>query len=265
MGVTRPRRWTLVIPAFLLAILGWSCPGNYDAGHPTTFDVDKSDARAVEIARATLESMGGRSAWDETRYLTWNYMGRRHYVWDKHTGRVRMEFALGERSAVVVWATHDRSGRAWIDDEEITDAQWKRDMLDEAHENWVNDSYWLVMPYKLLDAGVVLKDGGEGTTLDGAQADVLDVTFEGVGLTPQNRYLVYVGRDSGLVEQWDVFGSRDDSDPRFRTPWRDWRQHGSIWLAGDRGDRKITDIAVLDEVDETTFSSAGANTAPSGS
>jgi hypothetical protein len=75
---------------------------------------------------------------------------------------------------------------------------------------------------------------------------VLELTFQGVGLTPNNKYHVYVAEESGLIEQWDVFGNRSDPEPRFSMPWRDWKPYGPILLSGDRGARKITEIAVLE-------------------
>ncbi|GAB4409194.1 MAG: hypothetical protein OHK0039_12780 [Bacteroidia bacterium] len=35
--------------------------------------------------------MGGRTAWDRTRFIRWNFFGRRTLTWDKTLGRVRIE------------------------------------------------------------------------------------------------------------------------------------------------------------------------------
>jgi hypothetical protein len=109
------------------------------------------------------------------------------------------------------------------------------------------------MPYKLRDPGVVLRHEGPATMLDGGGAEVLEVTFEGVGLTPDNRYRVYVADDSGLIEQWDVYGDRDDPRPSLQVPWRDWQPYGGVLLSGNRGERRITGIAVFDELPPGTF------------
>jgi len=65
-------------------------------------------------------------------------------------------------------------------------------------------------------------------------------------LTPQNRYLVYVGKESGLVEQWDYFPTREDAEPKLSTPWNAWKKFGRILLCTDHGDGKDWEIAVLD-------------------
>ena len=88
--------------------------------------------------------------------------------------------------------------------------------------------------------------------LAGAPAHRLELTFtEGVGLTPQNRYHVYIGTESHLVEQWDFFRSPEDAEPSFQLPWEGWEVHGEILLSGDRGSMNgrpvaLTDIVVMD-------------------
>lgn len=208
----------------------------------------------MEIAEATLEAMGGREAWEGTRFLEWTYLGRRHYHWDRWEGRVRVRYPMDDRWVVVVWNTADLQGKAWIAGEPVEDPNRLHDLVEGAHESWVNDSYWLVMPYKLLDAGVILRYVGPGKMLDGRAAEVIELTFEEkTGLTPRNRFLVYVAEESGLIEQWDVFGDRNDDEPRFRLPWHDWRRYGSILLSGDRGERRLTDIAVHEDLPEGVF------------
>ena len=217
------------------------------------FDLQGSDPTAIEIADRVMEAMGGRDAWDATRYLTWKFFGRRLHVWDKHTGRIRVEGVGREdgKPYVILMNLHDGSGRAWRDGIEITDEAELAEMLDGGEAAWINDSYWLVMPYKLKDSGVTLKHVGAGTMVDGRAAQVLQLTFEGVGRTPENKYLVYVADDSGLVEQWDFFAA--DADARFQFPWHDWQRHGEILLSANRGENGHTDVAVFDALPDSVF------------
>ena len=48
----------------------------------------------------------------------------------------------------------------------------------------MNDAYWLLMPYKMRDPGVVLTLAGAEKKGEDAWDKVL-LTFEGVGLTPR--------------------------------------------------------------------------------
>ena len=219
------------------------------------FDLEGSDPRAIEIADAVMERMGGRTAWDATRHLRWRFFGRRLHVWDKHTGNVRIEGVGREddKPYTILMNLHTGEGRAWRDGVEVTEPEPLAEMLDGGEAAWINDSYWIVMPYKLKDSGVTLGYVGEGTMEDGRAAEVLELTFEGVGRTPQNRYLVYVAADSGLVEQWDFFREAADAEPRFKIPWHNWRPYGEILLSDDRGENGHTDVAVFDALPESVF------------
>ena len=146
---------------------------------------------------------------------------------------------------LVLMNIHTKLGRVRAAGEEVQDPEKLDEYPTLGHEVWVNDSYWMFMPYKLLDPGVTLRHTGERELEDGRLADVLDLTFgEGVGYTPENRYEVFVARDSGLVEQWSFFAEADAPEPQFTMPWAAWRKFGHIWLATDHGQQKDWDIAV---------------------
>jgi len=222
------------------------------------FDAEGSDPRAIELAHATMAAMGGWEAWQSVRTITWTFFGIRTHVWDRRTGDLRITMDRKDRRPPVRIEMNLRTGegRAWEGDVEVTGEAELAKFLDQGRSMWVNDSYWLLMPYKLKDAGVTLTWIGPGTTADGRAADRIDLTFEDVGLTPQNRYRVYVDRDTKLVSQWDFYAEADDEEPMFRTPWRDWRPFGPIRLSGDRGtlrgmDARLTDLAVTTDGDDT--------------
>ena len=198
-----------------------------------------SDPRAVALAQATLEKMGGREAWEGTRYLQWNFFGRRLHRWDKFTGDVRIE--AGPR--IVLMNLLTKEGRVFEEGREIVEPLARREALDEGYAWWVNDSYWLLMPYKLLDEGARLGFGGESALADGRPADRLELTFApGTGLTPENRYDVWIARDTGLVEQWAYYARAADSAPKFTLPWGGWKRFGRILLATEHGRESPWDV-----------------------
>ena len=96
---------------------------------------------------------------------------------------------------------------------------------------------------------------GEETTQAGQQANVLQLTYDNVGVTPENKYKVYVDKNTNLVSQWAYFPKASDSVPAFVMPWQDYLSYGQLKLSGDRGQAKITDIKVLEEVPESAFTS----------
>ena len=193
------------------------------------FDVEGSDPAAVAIADEVMAAMGGREAWDQTRYLTWSFFGD-DQVWDKWTGRFRWQ----EDSLVVLMNINTQEGAAYVDGEPVEDSA---DHVAAAYRNWANSGYWLLMPYKLKDSGVTLGYQGEGNTEDGRAADILTLQFEEVGHTPNNRYEVFVDKESRLVTQWSFYRAREDEAPGFTLPWQNWQQHGEIMLSDSRGMR----------------------------
>lgn len=220
----------------------------------------ESDPEAIAVADRVMMRLGGRDAWDATRFITWKFFGNRLHVWDKHTGDIRVEgFDRETREPyLILMNINTKQGRAWQAGEEVTDADRLSELLDLGESTWINDSYWMFMPYKLKDTGVALKYLSERRLLDGRSAQVLELTFREVGRTPDNKYEVYVAKESGLVEQWDFFTKASDESSRFQVPWRSWRRHGSILLSDDRGRSRHTDIAVFDEVPPEVFSSPDA-------
>jgi len=70
----------------------------------------------------------------------------------------------------------------------------------KAYERWVNDAYWLLLPLKLLDPGVTvtLEPAREHA---GKQLEVLALQFAQVGLTPGDRYWLYVDPQTARIER----------------------------------------------------------------
>lgn len=214
--------------------------------------MEDSDEKAIAIADEVMDAMGGRRAWDTTRYFQWTFFGRRNHTWDKIGQRSRIE--IPGDSTVMILNLNDQSGKVFIGGEELSIPDSTTKLLEGAYRMWINDSYWLVMPFKLKDSGVTLKYAGQDTTTAGAPADVLELTFADVGVTPDNKYLVYVDKDSRLVTQWDFFGSYSDSLPRFQSPWPDYQTYGDLLLSGGAiGGNRLTNISVSQEVDEALF------------
>ena len=213
--------------------------------------MEGSDSLALQIADQVMEAMGGRENWDNTRFLTWTFFND-DQVWDKVTGRFRWQ----NDSLVVLMNVNDLEGTAYSNGEALHDSLG---LVDGAYRAWANSGYWLMMPYKLKDSGVTLGYGGEGTTEDGREAHILTLVFSDVGHTPQNRYDVYVDKESSLVTQWSFYTNAEDEAPRFTRPWENWSQHGNIMLSDSRGmiteevPFLISNIGVYDTLPDSLF------------
>lgn len=212
------------------------------------FDLVNSDPRAVAIADEVLRASGGRAAWDATRVVKWTFFGRRTLTWDKWTGDLRLD----EDGRVVLMNLNNGQGRVFRAGNEERDADTRRKELSRAASIWINDSYWLFLPFKLKDSGVTLQWKGEAKLPRDRAADVLELTFSGVGDTPQNRYEVLVARDTHDIEAWRYFERASDTTAKIETPWTDYATYGALRLSSGRGEnRAITNIAVFDAPPES--------------
>ncbi|MBX2876272.1 MAG: hypothetical protein KTR30_29400 [Saprospiraceae bacterium] len=251
--------------AFLIAILSVACENANEAsaeasteeavGNPAAdgFNEEESDAKAIEWADKVMMAMGGRKSWDTTRYFHWNFFGRRTLLWDKQAQRVRIE-SPGD-STIYLVNLAEGTGKVKKGSVVFEQPDSLETYVGIGNRIWINDSYWLVMPFKLKDSGVTLNYVGQDTTLEGKTAEVLALTFEEVGVTPQNKYLIYVDPATELVCQWDFYSNADDEAPRFAMPWKSYQKHGDLQLSGDRGKPQLSEIAVFQEIPEEAFTS----------
>lgn len=217
------------------------------------FNAAASDSVAIALADKVMEAMGGRENWDDTRYLAWNFFGNRHLIWDKHTGDVRISYP--NETLEIIVNINDMTGKVKKNGEDIQHPDSLQKYLTQGKNTWINDSYWLVMPYKLKDSGVTLNYLGEDMTDSDDSAYVLSLTFENVGETPQNMYHVYIDKEDFLVSQFAYFAEASQESPNFSLPWTDYKEYNGILLSGDRGERDLTDIKVMEEIPAHTFKS----------
>ena len=113
-----------------------------------------------------------------------------------------------------------------------------------AYRQWVNDTYWLLMPLKLLDGGVKLAHGGT-QDVDGQKYEILNMSFDSVGLTPGDRYTLYIDPKEKLVRRWDYMPS---AEKKVSGTWDGYEQFGPLKLSTKHqfGERQInmTDVKV---------------------
>jgi len=243
-----------VAPVFLLlaGALG-SCEMNKQALNPPAdgFDMANSDPRAVEIADSVMNAMGGRKSWDNTRYISWNF-GARHLTWDKKDGRVRIESL---KDSIIYLVDLDKlQGRVSVRGEEITEPDSLSKMLNKGKSIWINDSYWLLMPFKLKDSGLTIKYVGEDTLPSGAKCNVVELTFKNIGDTPQNKYRIFVDENDNLVKRWAYYSNASQDSANFTRPWDNYQKYGNILISADRSDGAgPKDVKVDDTLPDKIF------------
>ena len=219
------------------------------------------DPKAAAIADAALAAMGGQAAWDGTHFLRFTFVARRTHYWDRWTGRHRLEGTTKEKESYVVLdniTTHQ--GTAYIDGKPVEGEKGKK-LVENSYGAWVNDTYWLIMPYKLQDPGVNLTYAGE-ETVEGKVYDKLGLSFGKVGLTPGDHYTAYFNRDTHLMDRWAfILESMPKEGPPSVWKWEGWQKYGNIMLAPHRsqvgGDKKLElgDISVPAQLADAVFTS----------
>jgi hypothetical protein len=238
------------------------------------FDPSLSDPEAIEIAQATYEAMGGAEGFARAAQIRFRFVVEREgivisqfaHAWDRTTGRYRLEGTQVDGKELVAyfnirdWNRERPVGEVYLSGRILDDFE-EPPYLDQMYGRFINDIYWLLMPAKLLDPGVVLKYEGEEAGPDGDTWDILHVTFlEGTGLTSKDRYWAYINRRTHLMDRWRYLlqGDPEDADPTLAT-WEEWNPHGPLVLATRREfpDRPyrllIADLEVSETVDPDLY------------
>jgi len=206
---------------------------------------DQSDSVAISIADSIMLAQGGIANWDSVQYVSFNFFGARKHFWDKYTGDIRIE---GQRDDLLILMNiHSKEGRVFIHGVEQTSADSLTKFLEVGEAMWVNDTYWLTMPYKLKDSGTRLNYLGE-TKTDSVDYALLQLSYDSVGITPENRYVLYVDKKDWLVKHWDYFAQATDSLPALSTPWVGYESYEGCFISADKGFRKLSEIQFYKDI-----------------
>ncbi len=196
------------------------------------------DDRAMAIAKSLDDAIGGQAAWAAVPYIRFDFVavkdgkevGRRAHWWDKMHSRDRVEWKDKDGHAVsAIVNLMDRTGKSATNGKADTDTLLAAHVKD-AYEMWVNDTYWLMMPFKLHDQGshltYVRTERGPGGV-----HDVLSLTFDpGVGLTPKDHYWLFINQKTHLLDRWEYLLQGEKPPPSAAT-WENWQQAGPVRLS----------------------------------
>jgi hypothetical protein len=220
---------------------------------------------ALALARQVRDFAGGEAALSQVKHLVFTFAGSRRLFWSLAEQKVRVENLAPAPGPGV-------RGQHW--EVLVYDHGAGEDLLRSppkphpqapnlsARSMWINDTYWLLVPLKVLDDGVVLSIDPRGDD-DPEGVARLRLAFDGVGITPKDQYVLHVETATGKVLRWDYW-----RDPK-RAPasWRfeGWTQLGPVRLAlshppvdeGARGARSIelSDVVVNGPVPEAVWTS----------
>ena len=168
------------------------------------------DPKAVSVAESMISAMGGKGGWDKARFLRFDFTVVRDgkkvasisHWWDRYDGRYRVE---GVDSKSGPWKAYlnvqTREGEFFVNGARV-EGEAKARGLENAYGRFINDTYWLLAPWKVFDPGVNLEYVGEVKTAAGQDCDEIKLSFDGVGLTPKDVYWMDIDRSTHLLDQW---------------------------------------------------------------
>jgi hypothetical protein len=230
----------------------------------------EADAKAAAVAKQLSDAMGGQRTWDVLPYFRFDFVvvrdgkevARFKHWWDKRTGRDRVEGPDDKgRTVTAIVDLKDRKGKSFTEGIVDTDPTNVANLMQMGYERWVNDTYWIIMPFKLRDPGAHLKYLREQRA-DGQLYDVLRLSFQaGVGLTPGDRYTLYVNRRTHLLDKWEMMLQGQKPPPGVAT-WESWTPVGPVKLAlnhrfqGKPVEIRFENVATPATMDESVFNNA---------
>jgi hypothetical protein len=229
------------------------------------------DPKADAVGRELIAAMGGEASWEKARQLQFDFVvvkegqpvARFSHAWDRYTGDYRVK-GVDKAGApyTVLLNVNTKLGRAWVNGVAVEGAE-KEKRIEAAYGRFINDTYWLLAPWKIFDPGVNLTYDGEKPCPGGGTCDVLKLSFEGVGLTPKDVYWLWITKDGRRMLQWQyVLGGA--SDPPTTAAWKDWQKMGGIMLSMDKPmmgepfEIRFENVAVAPARDDSLFAPPAA-------
>jgi hypothetical protein len=226
-----------------------------------------SPPSADAVARRAVDFLAG-PAWEKARFFAFTVNVEREgkrvasfaQQWDRYSGDYRVSGKDRDGNDVlVILNTNTKKGRAWKNGVEAADPT---ELLAFGYRRFINDTYWLLMPLKSLDPGVHRDYAGERSESCGRVWDVVHLSFDaGVGLTPADQYWMWVNRDSGLVDEWDMkLQGMKPEEPPSVVLFHDYRRIGGLLLStrreirGKNQEIRLDDLVVSSEVPAGAFS-----------
>jgi hypothetical protein len=194
----------LLVASWLVMISGTTC-----------FAADEGSNKADQLALDVWKASGGEN-WSKVKTLRFTFaveqdgktLASVEHNWNVAAGTDEVKWKGKDVTVNLMAPAQDEDGKA-------------------AYARWVNDSYWLLAPLKVRDRGVHVKYGGVKQA-DGASFETLRLSFDKVGLTPDDQYVLYIDPQTHLARAWDYI-PKDDT--MMHGTWDKYQNFGGLNLA----------------------------------
>jgi hypothetical protein len=218
---------------------GTSTPTTAAAPAAATHPMGEADPMSAAIVKEMTDAMGGQATWDNIPYFRFDFVvvkdakevARFQHWWDKKHMRARVQGPDDKgRTVTAIFDLTTKKGKSFTEGIIDTDSTNIANIVQMGYERWVNDTYWILMPFKLRDAGVHLKHV-RTERRENHDYDVIELSFDkGIGLTSGDHYWIYVNRDTHLIDRWQML-LQDQKPPPSAASWEGWTQVGPVRLA----------------------------------
>jgi len=147
-----------------------------------------------------------KQGFDSLEYIEFTFRNTNRYKWDRRNN-----------SVIVNWEEQE----VYLDLNRPIDSY---NLLElKAYQNFINDSFWLMAPFKLRDEGVIRStvavENGRG----------LLVTYSSGGLTPGDSYL-WIIDENGFPTSWKLWTSNIPVGG-LKLGWSGWVNKNDVWFS----------------------------------
>jgi hypothetical protein len=199
----------------------------------------RADEKADAVSRELIAALGGEGTWEKARQFQFDFVVEREgkavarfsHTWDRYTGDYRLTGTDKTGAPFAVYFNvNTRQGQVFVNGKSV-EGEPRAGHLESAYGRFINDTYWLLAPWKVFDPGVNRAYDGEKPCPDGVMCDVLKLTFgENVGLTPRDVYWLWITREGRQMVQWQYVLNGASEEPTTAA-WKEWRKFDGILLS----------------------------------
>lgn len=195
----------------------------------------------AEALTDKIQASINQKAWDTTAAISFTFRGNHHYLWDKKHNLVQVKWD----DKKVLYHTQTLEGVAYQNSKKLNDSQ-KKAVIKKGNDYFNNDSFWLIAPFKLRDAGttrsIVMQDNQE----------LLMINYASGGSTPGDSYVWFVDKNY-MPTAWRMWVSIIPVGG-LETSWEDWKTfENNLKIATSRKgliDLKMENIKIGQSVEE---------------
>lgn len=191
----------LLYAALLIIVAGLVGYFIMDKPVPTGVRGNEAEQLADEVLN-TLNKKG----YDSLSYIAFTFAGIHDYQWNRKENTVQVQW--GEQDVFV----------------NLNNEMQSYSLLElKAYEYFINDSFWLVAPFKMRDAGVVR------STVDLEEERGLLLTYTTGGVTPGDSYL-WIIDSRGFPTSWKLWTSNIPVGG-VELSWAGWKKLNGVWFS----------------------------------